>query len=37
MAIKLAESVQDYDANPNKTGFGSKKGLEIKFINKSSQ
>jgi dUTP pyrophosphatase len=35
MAIKLAESVQDYDANPNKTVSAVKK-LEIKFINKSS-
>ena len=35
MAIKLAESVQDYDTNPKK-GVSAVKKLEIKFINKSS-
>ena len=34
MAIKLAESVQDYDENNNNTENNFKK-LEIKFINKS--
>jgi dUTP pyrophosphatase len=34
MAIKLAESVQDYDNNPKKE-VSSVKKLEIKFINKS--